>query len=136
MDIFPIQFQQHGDDRGYLAVAETGKEIPFDVKRIYYIYGVSDGKRRGYHAHKNLQQIYLAIHGSCKVMLDDGNNKIVKKLNNPTEGLYIGHGVWREIYDFTNDAVLIVFASEHYSETDYIRNYDEFLNYIKDSIKK
>ena len=133
MDTTWINFQKHGDDRGNLVVAEYEKEIPFVVKRIYYIYGVSDDKRRGFHSHKELKQVYIAISGSLKVMLDDGKKQEIVTLNNPAKGLYIGHNVWREIYDFSNDAILLVLASEKYSEKDYIRNHDEFLLSLKEN---
>lgn len=133
MDTTWIDFQKHGDDRGSLVVAEYEKEIPFVVKRIYYIYGVSDDKRRGFHSHKELKQVYIAINGSLKVMLDDGKKQEIVTLDNPTKGLYIGHNVWREIYDFSKDAILLVLASEKYSEKDYIRNHDEFLSSLKEN---
>ena len=132
MDVRWIDFQNHGDDRGNLVVAEYEKEIPFLVKRIYYIYGVSDDKRRGFHSHKELKQVYIAINGSLKVMLDDGKKQEIVTLDSPTKGLYIGHNVWREIYDFSKDAILLVLASEKYSEQDYIRNHDEFLSSLKE----
>lgn len=133
MDTRWIDFQKHGDDRGSLVVAEYEKEIPFLVKRIYYIYGVDDDKRRGFHSHKNLRQVYIAIHGSVKVMLDDGDRQETVLLDNPAQGLYIGHNVWREIFDFSKDAVLLVLASEKFSESDYIRNHDEFLASLKEN---
>ena len=127
MDIKKIEFQQHGDSRGMLVVAEYQKEIPFTVKRIYYIYGADSETRRGFHSHKNLQQIYIAIHGSCRVTLTDGKTTETVGLDDAASGLYIGHNVWREIYDFSDDAVLLVLASEPYSEDDYIRTYDQFI---------
>ena len=130
MDCRVINFQQYGDERGELVVAEYEKEIPFPVKRVYYIYGVSDGKRRGFHSHKNLRQVYIAIHGSLKVMLDDGEKQETVLLDDPAKGLYIGHNVWREIFDFSKDAVLLVLASEKFSESDYIRNHDVFLESV------
>ena len=133
MDTRWIDFQKHGDDRGSLVVAEYEKEIPFLVKRIYYIYGVDDDKRRGFHSHNNLRQVYIAIHGSVKVMLDDGERQETVLLDNPAQGLYIGHNVWREIFDFSQDAVLLVLASEKFSESDYIRNHDEFLASLKEN---
>lgn len=126
MDIKKIDFQKHGDDRGMLVVAEYEKEIPFIVKRIYYIYDADANTKRGFHSHKNLQQIYIAIHGSCKVKLTDGKEQQIICLDNQAEGLYIGHNVWREIYDFSSDCVLLVLASEKYSEDDYIRTYEQF----------
>lgn len=131
MDVKKINFQKHGDSRGNLVVAETGKEFPFVVKRIYYIYGVGEGIKRGFHSHKNLEQVYIAIHGSCKVTLTDGKSSKTVSLDNPSEGLYIGHNVWREIFDFSPDGVLLVLASDIYSEDDYIRTYDEFLKFIE-----
>lgn len=130
MDIKLIDFQKHIDDRGSLIIAEYNKEIPFLVKRVYYIYGVSDDKKRGFHSHKNLKQIYIGIAGSCKVMLTDGKEKTEVTLDNPAKGLYIGHNVWREIYDFSKDCVLLVLASEVYDDTDYIRSYEEFLKSV------
>ncbi|MBE6880769.1 MAG: WxcM-like domain-containing protein [Ruminococcaceae bacterium] len=127
MDTKMMKFQLHGDSRGQLVVAETMAEIPFEIKRLYYIYGVGEGIERGFHSHKNLQQVYIAIHGSMKVTLDDGTESKTVTLDDPAEGLYIGHGVWRKIFDFSPDAVLLVAASEHYSEDDYIRNYEDFV---------
>ncbi len=131
LDIKKISFQKHGDDRGNLVVAEYGKEFPFPVKRVYYIYGVASDKKRGFHSHRNLEQVYIAIHGSCKVTLTDGTDTQTVTLSDPSEGLYIGHNVWREIYDFSEDGVLLVLASEVYKESDYIRSYEEFLKELK-----
>lgn len=131
MKIQKITFQQIGDDRGWLSVAEYGKQIPFLVKRIYYIYGVKDGKRRGYHAHKNLQQIMFCISGSCKVMFTDGQERTDILLDKPYEAVYIKECVWREMYEFSDNAVLLVLASENYDEGDYIRDYNAFLEYRK-----
>ena len=130
MDIRLIEFQKHGDDRGMLVALEEGKEIPFDIKRVYYIYDTLVGVRRGYHAHKNLKQILICVKGSCKIHLDDGIETSEIVLNKPHEGLYIEHNVWREMYDFSEDAVLLVLASEMYDEADYIRNYDEFKKFL------
>lgn len=127
MDIQMIQFQSHDDDRGGLVVAETMKEIPFEIKRLYYIYDADSETRRGFHSHKKLEQVYIGIHGSMKVTLFDGVEKKEIVLDDPKQGLYIGHNVWRTISDFSPDAVLLVAASEHYSEDDYIRNYDDFI---------
>lgn len=127
MDIRLIDFQSHDDERGCLVVAETQKEIPFDIKRLYYIYDVGKEKERGFHSHKRLEQVYIGIHGSMKVTLSDGTEKKEIILDNPKQGLYIGHDVWRTITDFSPDAVLLVAASEHYDENDYIRSYDEFV---------
>lgn len=125
-------FQPHGDERGQLVALEEFKDIPFQIKRVYYMYDTKEGVHRGFHAHKQLEQILVCIHGSCKVKLDNGEEQKVIPLEKPYEGLYISNDMWREMYDFSPDAVLLVFASELYDETDYIRNYDEFLNFVKE----
>ena len=132
MKITRYSFQQHGDDRGQLIALEQFKEIPFHVKRVYYIYDTASGVARGFHAHKTLEQILICIHGSCKIRLDDGREQAVVPLNSPSEGLYVGPGMWREMFDFSPDAVLLVLASELYNESDYIRDYDGFLEYVKE----
>ena len=135
MKIIKYPFQQHGDDRGQLVALEEGKEIPFKIKRVYYMYETGDGVRRGFHAHKCLEQILICIHGSCKILLDNGSEKEIVPLDTPYEGLYVSNDMWREMYDFSSDAVLLVLASELYDESDYIRNYDEFLEYVKQNNK-
>ena len=126
-----FRFKQFDDNRGQLIALEEHKEIPFAVKRVYYIYGVQDGVRRGFHAHKMLQQVLICVHGSCKIHLDNGSKTAEVTLDKPYEGLYISSNTWREMYDFSPDAVLLVLASELYDESDYIRNYDEFLKFIR-----
>ena len=118
MEYKMIQFQQHGDERGQLVALENSKEIPFDVKRVYYMYDTLSGVRRGFHSHKKLKQILICTSGSCKIHLDDGTNTAEITLNKPYEGLYIASNLWREMYDFSKDAVLLVLASEMYDETD------------------
>lgn len=130
MQISKFNFPPHGDERGQLIAIETLKDIPFEVKRVYYIFDTKEGVRRGFHAHKSLQQILICVHGSCKIHLDNGAEKEEVLLDSPETGLYITSDTWREMYDFSPDAVLLVLASEHYTESDYIRNYDEFLKYI------
>lgn len=132
MEIIKYAFQQHGDHRGQLVALEEGKEIPFQVKRVYYMYDTVEGVRRGYHAHKCLEQILICVHGSCKILLDNGRETAVVNLDTPYEGLYISNDMWREMYDFSPDAVLMVLASELYDEADYIRNYDEFLKFVEE----
>lgn len=132
MDIKLFDLPKHGDSRGQLVAVEAVKDIPFEVKRIYYIYETAEGVTRGFHAHKNLQQVLICIHGSCKIRLDNGVEKTVVPLNDPAVGLYVANNMWREMFDFSPDAVLLVLASEHYDENDYIRNYDEFLQYVKE----
>lgn len=124
-------FQPHGDERGQLVALEEFKDIPFRIKRVYYMYDTGAGVTRGYHAHKTLQQILICIHGSCKIRLDNGKEKKVIPLEKPYEGLYVSNAMWREIFDFSSDAVLMVLASELYDESDYIRDYDVFLEYVQ-----
>ena len=126
-----IQFQQHGDDRGMLVALEENKEIPFAIKRVYYMYDTGLNVRRGYHAHKNLEQILICVCGKCTIHVDDGLSTQEIILDKPYEGLYISNDVWREMYDFSEDAVLMVLASELYDESDYIRDYQQFMNYLR-----
>lgn len=129
-------FQPHGDSRGQLVALEEMKDIPFTIKRVYYMYETAEGIIRGNHAHKKLEQILVCIHGKCKIRLDDGREKKIVPLEKPYEGLYVASNMWREMYEFSSDAVLLVLASEFYDESDYIRNYDEFLEYIKEHPKE
>ena len=131
MQVIKYMFQPHGDERGQLISLEEYSDIPFEIKRVYYMYDTKEGVHRGFHAHKNLQQILVCIHGSCKVLMDNGREKKVVPLEKPYEGLYIPNDIWREMYDFSPDAVLVVFASDYYKEEDYIRNYDEFLKMVE-----
>ena len=131
MQVIKYMFQPHGDDRGQLVALEEFKDIPFKIKRVYYMYDTLPNVTRGYHAHKNLKQILICIHGSCKIKLDNGKEKKIVPLEKPYEGLYVDNNMWREMYDFSNDAVLMVLASELYDENDYIRDYDEFLKFIE-----
>ncbi|HBI60612.1 MAG TPA: dTDP-6-deoxy-3,4-keto-hexulose isomerase [Lachnospiraceae bacterium] len=129
MQVVKYQFQQHGDKRGMLVALEEFKDIPFEIKRVYFMYGTKKDVHRGFHAHKSLEQILICIHGSCKVLLDNGKEKKIVSLEKPYEGLYISNDMWREMYDFSEDAVLLVLASDLYKEEDYIRNYDEFIEF-------
>jgi dTDP-4-dehydrorhamnose 3,5-epimerase-like enzyme len=129
MQVIKYAFQQHGDNRGQLVSLEEMKDIPFEIKRVYYMYETKKDVIRGKHAHKCLEQILICIHGSCKVLLDDGRKREEVILDSPCEGLYICNNIWREMYDFSDDAVLMVLASQYYDEKDYIRNYEEFLEF-------
>lgn len=130
MQIKKYSFQTHGDARGDLVAIEEFKDIPFSVKRIYYMYGVGENVTRGYHAHKELEQLLICIHGSCRVRIDDGEEEQIVLLDKPNEGLYVANNMWREMFDFSSDAVLLVLASQLYDEADYIRNYDEFKEFV------
>lgn len=125
-------FPPHGDDRGQLIAIEEHKDLPFDIKRVYYIYDTLAGVRRGFHAHRNLQQILICVSGSCRIHLDNGHDTAEVTLDKPWEGLYIANDMWREMYDFTPGAVLLVLASEYYDEADYIRDYDAFLKMVQE----
>ena len=125
-----IDFEEHGDDRGTLISLEQMKNIPFDIRRVYYMYGTGAQVRRGFHAHKNLKQVLICVSGQCKILLDNGKEKTSVVLNSPSRGLLVEADMWREMYDFSEDAVLLVVASLLYDEEDYIRNYDEFLEYV------
>jgi dTDP-4-dehydrorhamnose 3,5-epimerase-like enzyme len=119
-----------GDNRGSLISIESKIDIPFEIKRVYYIFGNKNNVRRGFHAHKNLQQVLIAVSGSCKILLDSGQNREEILLDSPKKGLLIKNFMWREMFDFSADCVLLVLASEHYDEKDYIRDYNQFLNTI------
>ncbi len=120
-----------GDDRGSLIALEENHNVPFDVKRVYYIFGTKENVRRGFHAHKNLRQLAICMSGSCTFLLDDGKRQEHIKLTSPTEGLLIEGLLWREMYDFSSDCVLMVLADNYYDESDYIRDYDVFLEAVK-----
>lgn len=136
MQVIKYAFQQHGDNRGMLVALEELRDIPFEIKRVYYMYNTGKNVHRGFHAHHNLQQILICIHGTCKVLLDNGKEKKIISLEKPYEGLYITNDMWREMYDFSEDAVLIVLASDYYNEDDYIRDYDEFLKIVNSKGEK
>lgn len=127
-----IDFQEHGDWRGQLVALEENKNIPFVVKRVYFMYDTKEGVVRGKHAHKELYQILFCVAGACTVSLDNGKDKTEVRLEQPYRGLLIGPGIWREMYDFTPGAVLMVLASEYYDENDYIRDYNVFMESIRE----
>lgn len=114
--------------RGNMSVVENGRALPFDVKRVYYVYDVPGGVERGGHAHRSLYQLIIAVSGSFTVTLDDGHIKRTFLLNRPYRGLLIVPGLWRTIEDFSSGAVCLVLASSEYDEDDYIRDYDSFIN--------
>lgn len=124
-----IDLRKISDPRGNLTPIEGGVDIPFDIKRVYYLYDVPGGESRGAHAHKDLQQLIIAANGSFTITLNDGRNKKSFALNRPYQGLYIVPGIWRDLDDFSSGAVLLCLASEHYDASDYIRDYGEFLKY-------
>lgn len=123
-------FYSHGDSRGQLIALEQLNDVPFEIKRVYYIYDTLPEVRRGFHAHKKLEQLLICTSGSCKVLLDDGKKKVVVNLDCPTKGLFVSGCVWREMFDFSPGAVLLVLASDYYDESDYIRDYGQFLENV------
>ncbi|WP_029628157.1 sugar 3,4-ketoisomerase [Vibrio paracholerae] len=125
-----ISFESLGDHRGSLVALEQNKNIPFDIKRIYYIFDTKQGVVRGLHAHKALKQVAIALKGSCRFVLDDGMTKEDVILDCATKGILIDSCLWREMHDFSDDCVLMVLASEHYDESDYIRDYSTFLQQV------
>ncbi|HIF9071201.1 TPA: sugar 3,4-ketoisomerase [Photobacterium damselae] len=122
-----IEFKELGDERGGLISLEQNKNIPFDIKRVYYIFDTKDNVARGFHAHKKLQQVAVCLKGSCRFIMDDGINKDEVTLDRPNIGILIDVMQWHEMYDFSSDCVLLVLASDYYDELDYIRDYDGFL---------
>ncbi len=135
MQIKLIQLQKHGDDRGALVALEENKNIPFPIKRVYYLFGTKENVRRGFHAHKKLKQVAIAVRGSCRFLLDDGKEKIDLLLDNPAQGLLIESFMWREMYEFSEDCVLMVLADDFYDESDYLRNHEEFINIVNGETK-
>ncbi|MPM74437.1 TDP-4-oxo-6-deoxy-alpha-D-glucose-3,4-oxoisomerase [bioreactor metagenome] len=126
-DCKQVDFPKITDPRGNLTFIEGMNHIPFDIKRVYYLYDVPGGAERGGHAHRNLQQIIIAMSGSFDLILDDGTEKKVYSLNRSYRGIYIASMTWRELGNFSSGAVCLVLASQAYDESDYIREYSEFL---------
>ena len=122
-----VNFKTLGDDRGSLIALEENYNTPFAIKRVYYIFDTKEGVQRGFHAHLDLKQIAICVKGSCIFVLDDGKSREEIRLDSPNKGLLIEGLIWREMLDFSSDCILLVLASEHYDESDYIRDYDNFL---------
>jgi len=126
-----LDFATKGDARGSLVALESHKNIPFDIKRVYYIFATEAGVVRGLHAHKALQQVLICLKGSCRIVLDNGSMKEQVILDCPDKGLLIDSLVWREMHDFSHDCVLLVLADNYYDEEDYLRDYNQFLEATK-----
>ena len=122
-----IDFKYLGDDRGSLVALEGNRSVPFDIKRVYYIFGTKKGVPRGFHAHRNLKQVAVCVTGSCRFVLDSGKKKEEVILDSAVKGLLVENFIWHEMYDLSSDCVLMVLASEYYDESDYIRDYQSFL---------
>lgn len=125
--------KHHSDRKGNLTVVENDKEVPFEVRRTYYLYDVPGGESRGAHAHRELSQLIIAASGSFSVTLDDGRVKRTFVLNRPYQGLYVVPGIWRTLDDFSSGAVCLVLASHGYDAGDYLRDYEEFIKYKREN---
>ncbi|ELI3523150.1 sugar 3,4-ketoisomerase [Vibrio vulnificus] len=128
-----IDFKEIGDHRGSLVALEGSKDIPFDIKRIYYLFGMQPDLPRGFHAHRGLIQVAVCVKGQCDILMDDGRSKQTVTLNSPAKGLVINKMQWHEMHNFSDDCVLLVLASDVYDEADYIRDYSDFLKVINNA---
>lgn len=128
-----LEFSQKGDERGHLVIVEGMQDIPFDIKRIFYIYGSAPNVVRGQHANMRSEFLLINVAGTCKVKVKDGRgNEAVFSLNRPHTGIYLPQMIWKDMYDFSEDSVLLCLSSEHYDPEEYIRDYDEFVNMVAD----
>ena len=126
-----LEFTQNGDERGHLVVVEGMQDIPFDIKRIFYIYGSDSTVVRGQHANRRTKFVLINVSGQCKVKVQDGKgNEAVFLLNRPHTGIYLPEMMWKDMYDFSEDSVLLCLASEHYDASEYIRNYEEYIKEV------
>lgn len=128
-----VPFKKRGDERGSLVAIEGERDVPFAIARAYYVFGTLPGVTRGFHAHKQLQQVAVCVIGSCTMLMDDGRRKESVRLDSPDRGLLIPPRVWHEMSDFSPDCVLLVLASDHYDEADYLRDYAGFLSHVSAS---
>lgn len=128
-----LEFAQNGDERGYLVVVEGKQDVPFDIKRIFYIYGSDKSVVRGQHANRRSEFVLINVAGTSKVKVKDGKgNEVVFSLNRPHTGVYIPKMVWKEMYEFSEDSVLLCLASDHYDAQEYIRDYDDFVKIVNE----
>ena len=123
-------FSSNGDERGSLVVIDKNCGLPFQLKRVYYIFGTQQGISRGHHAHKKLHQIAVCLSGSCRILIDNGKDRESIILKSPKTGIDLPPMLWHEMHDFSNDCILLVLASDNYDEKDYIRNYEDFMEKI------
>ena len=131
-----IEFKEYGDERGNLVVAEGDNiDVPFNIKRVFYMYGSDDKIVRGQHANRRTEFVLINVSGTSKVKMDNGHETKIVELNKPRMGLYIETMVWKDMYDFSEDSVLLVLASEHYDGEEYIRDYDAFLKEVRGNEK-
>lgn len=126
-----LEFKQNGDERGHLVIVEGNRDIPFEIKRIFYIFGSDQDVVRGQHANRKTEFVLINVAGQCKVKVMDGlGNEAIFVLNRPHTGIYLPKMMWKDMYDFSKDSVLLCLASEHYDATEYIREYDEYLKIV------
>ena len=126
-----IKLKTIADERGGLVALESNKNVPFEIKRVYYLYGTGEAVIRGYHAHNKLKQLAICVSGKCKFLLDNGQEKEIIQLDSVDVGLYMSGLIWREMFEFSHDCVLMVLADDFYNEADYIRDYNVFKNTIQ-----
>lgn len=126
-----IEFPQKGDDRGHLVIVEGNQDIPFEIKRVFYIYGSDRDVVRGRHANYNTEFVLINVAGTSKVKVDDGTNQKIFSLDRPHTGIFLPKMVWKDMYDFSEDSVLLVLASEHYDAEEYIRDYEQYLKVVE-----
>lgn len=131
-----LEFNDLGDERGKLVVIEGNQSIPFEIKRVFYIYDSDSDVVRGQHANRESEFVLINVSGSSKVYIDDGTEKMVVELNRPMMGVYIPKMVWKDMYDFSEDSVLLVLANTHYDAKEYIRDYDEYISIVKGNDEK
>ena len=128
-----LYFKPLGDERGSLVALESNRCVPFDIKRVYYIFGTKEGVSRGFHAHRNLKQVAICLTGSCRFVLDNGTLREELILNGTEKGILIEGLIWREMHDFSPDCILMVLASDYYDELDYIRDYNVFMDCVNNA---
>lgn len=133
MELVTYNFKLFGDERGSLVSIEENADIPFAIKRVYYIWGTGAGVTRGLHAHRTLRQVLVCIHGSCKVLLDDGRERVSVLMDEVSRGILVDKMIWHEMYDFSPDCVLLALAGDFYDPGDYIRDYREFMRLVETS---
>lgn len=131
-----LEFPQLGDDRGHLVVIEGNQTIPFDIKRIFYIYGSDKDVVRGQHANINSEFVLINVNGTSKVRVSDGKEEKIYELNQQHTGIYLPKLVWKDMYDFSDDSVLLVLSNEHYDGNEYLRDYNEYLDYINNLVSE
>lgn len=125
-----VKLPERRSETGNIVIAEVEKDVPFAIRRVYCLVDLDVETRRGFHAHRQLEQLVICLHGSCRILLDDGSRRTEVTLAQPNRGLLLRSMIWREMFDFSQGCVLMVLASEHYDEADYIRNYDDFMQLV------